>query len=252
MRPNIRDLRERIQAIEGSRHGVAERSALSTGFAALDEALADRGLRPGSLIEWVGEGESEGSGAATLALTVAAHTLRRGGAFVAIDSAGEFYPPAAAALGIPLERTVVVRPEARMAALWAWEQALRSPGVAVTFGRLEALDDRLLRRLQLAAEKGGGLGFLIRPPACQAGPAWAATRIDVKARAGLRERPVNSNARGAYATPLAENGDSLGWRLQLRLAREQTIEVELAHETCDVPLVSELADPAPARRPAVG
>jgi hypothetical protein len=248
MRPSIRDLQERIQAIEGSRHGVAERSALSTGFAVLDEALADRGLRPGSLVEWVGEG----SGAATLALTVAAHTLGRGGAFVAIDGAGEFYPPAAAALGIPLERTVVVRPEARMAALWAWEQALRSPGVAVTFGRLEALDDRLLRRLQLAAEKGGGLGFLIRPPACQAGPAWAATRIDVKARAGLRERPVNSNARGAHTTPLAENCDSLAWRLQLRLARGQTIEVELAHETCDVPLVSELADPGTARRPAVG
>src|SRR5205823_11439094 len=102
----------------------------------------------------------EASGAATLALAVAARALQQGGACVVIDGTGEFYPPAADDLGIPLERMVVVRPDNPRIALWAWEQALRCEGVAVTVGWIGELSDRPFRRLQLAAEAGGGLGFL--------------------------------------------------------------------------------------------
>src|SRR5262249_2339725 len=126
MRSNIiQDLQDRIQAIEGSRHRAAERIGVSTGFPNLDELLPDGGLRRGTLTEWLGEGE--GNGSATLALAVAAQVLQHGGTLVVIDSAGEFYPPGAAGLGVPLDRTVVVRPDAPLTALWAWEQVLRCP-----------------------------------------------------------------------------------------------------------------------------
>src|SRR5262249_16312768 len=128
-------------------------------------------------VEWLNDGE--GSGAFTLALSVAAKALRRGGAFVMVDGAKEFYPPAAAQLGIPLERTLVVRPDDPRAALWVWEQALRCEGVAVTLGWMEELSDRACRRLQVAAETGRGLGFLLRPMACRATPSWAAARLKV-------------------------------------------------------------------------
>jgi protein ImuA len=250
----ISDLRERIQGIEASGQRSDTRY-VSTGFEELDRILGDRGLKRGSLIEWAGVGESEGSGAATLALTIAANVLRHDGALMVIDQAGEFYPVAAAELGIPLERTVILRPETRMDALWAWEQALRCPGVAVTFGWIDAIDDRLLRRLQSAVETGGGLGFLLRPPNNRSGPSWAATRICVNGvnwRAGLRQRPVfygpvfyGPKTRGADATPLATpREDSLARRLQVSLTHGETIEVELEHEASDVPLVSELADSA--------
>ncbi len=172
------DLRERILRIERP-PDRAEITGLSTGLPALDGLLAHRGLKPGSLIEWLGDGE--GSGAAELALTVAAHLLKREGALVVIDGAGEFYPPAAVEKGVPLPRMAVVRPPTRMTGLWAWEQALRCPAVAVTFGSIDAINDRLFRRLQLAVETGGGVGFLLRPPADQAAPSWASTRIMVRA-----------------------------------------------------------------------
>jgi hypothetical protein len=44
------------------------------------------------------------------------------------------------------------------------------------------LSDRPFRRLQLAAEAGGGLGFLVRPMACRAEPSWAAVRLGVSAQ----------------------------------------------------------------------
>ena len=227
----IRDLQERIHGIEAGGQRSDTR-CVSTGFEALDQILTNRGLKQGSLIEWVSDGE--GSGAAMLALTVVAHLLREDGALVVIDQIGEFYPVAAAALAIPLDRTVVVRPETRMAALWAWEQSLRCPGVAVTFGWIDAMDDRVLRRLQLAAETGGGLGFLLRSPDKNAGPSWAATRICIQSREAATRRLCAAE----------RFGDSLTRRLQVSLAHGETIEVELEHEARDVPLVSELADPA--------
>jgi protein ImuA len=250
-RPNvIAELQERIHRLEHSAHQVVKARGVSTGFAALDGLLGE-GLQKGTLIEWLGEGE--GSGAAALALTVAGHVMRRDGLFVAIDPASEFYPTTAAALGIPLGRTVVVRPETRMSTLWAWEQSLRCAGVAVTFGWMETIGDRLFRRLQLAVEAGGGLGFLLRPAECRAAPSWGATRIGVKPRA---EREV-------HRRPHAPREVS-GRRLQVRLirgpcgTRDTVIEVELSDElgelsdeTSDVHLVSELADPATAGRAAL-
>ncbi len=224
----IQRLQERIDGMERSRLSIADRCGISTGFPDLDRLLADGGLRRGTLVEWLSDGP--GSGAATLALRVAAHILREQGAFVVIDEAGDFYPVAAADWGIPLERTAIVRPPVRGASglpLWTWEQSLRCSGVAVTFGRIGRLDGRQFRRLQLAVEAGEGFGFLVRQPAFRAGASWAATCIQVKPHApregSFTRRLRVSVSRGHSGT------------------RETEIELEISHETDDVPLVSELA-----------
>ena len=253
------DLQDRIHQLEASPHRAG--GGISTGFEALDRLLAGPGLKRGSLTEWLGD--DDGSGAATLALTVAAHVLQRGGAFVVVDRVGEFYPVAAAGLGIPLERTVVVQPDTRMGALWTWEQALRCPGVAVTFGWIDALDDRLARRLQLAVEAGGGLGFILRDPNDCSTPTWATTRLGVKKGTGTFSVPHEQKAgtgtsKTRSQSPFFAHADSLGRRLRISLARgprgtrETAIELELADETSDEHLVSELADPTAIGQRAVG
>jgi protein ImuA len=145
----------------------------------LDRLFPHGGLEGGTLVEWLADGV--GSGAVTLTLRVAARALEQGGACVVIDPRQEFYPPAAAELGVPLERMILVRPAGPRLTLWAWEQALRFRGVAVTLGELGSLSDRPFRRLQLAAESGGGVGFLVRPMACRAEASWAAVRLGVTA-----------------------------------------------------------------------
>src|SRR6476469_7814185 len=98
----IQRLQERIDGMERSRLSVADRCGIPTGFPDLDGLLADGGLRRGTLVEWVSD---------------------------TVGDMGEFYPPAAAELRIPLDRTAIVRPESPTTALWAWEQSLRCPGV---------------------------------------------------------------------------------------------------------------------------
>jgi hypothetical protein len=39
------------------------------------------------------------------------------------------------------------------------------------------MDNMLFRRLQLAAERGGGLGFVLRPPSAARKPCWAGLRL---------------------------------------------------------------------------
>jgi hypothetical protein len=208
----IQSLKERLRQLEQS-HRPTRAAALSTGCA-LDRLLPGQGLVPGTLTEWLSAGE--GAGAATLAFSVTAALLQKGGSLVVIDAPREFYPPAAAALGIPLQHTVVIQPENSTDALWALEQALRSSAVRVALGWVEEVDDRAFRRLQLAAEVGGGLGFLLRPAARRTDPSWADVRLLVDAA----PTPQSSPGRRLYVQVLHCRGGAEGEALELELNYE--------------------------------
>jgi hypothetical protein len=85
-----------------------------------------------------------------------------GGAVVWSDPKGELYPPALAAAGLPLDRLFLLRPKTADDEVWAVTECLRSRGVAATVAALGRLSDIQARRLQLAAERGGGVGLLLR------------------------------------------------------------------------------------------
>ena len=94
-----------------------------------------------------------------------------------VDTDGDFYPPGAAQLGLPLERLLIVRTRRRLDALWVCEQALRCRAIAVVILPLSGINAYASRRLQLAAEAGEGIGLLIRHD--RGGHTFAATRTRV-------------------------------------------------------------------------
>jgi len=179
----------RAQVMEGLRDqlgrwgavSLAEEAAVfSCGAAAVDGLLPAGGLRHGMLVEWLGDFGR--SGAVTLGLLAAREACREGGVLVVLDRAQTFYPPAAAAWGIDLNRLIVVHPQNARDELWAAVQALRSPVVAAMWANIERLDARAFRRLQLAAEAGRTLGVLVRPITARGQPSWADVRLEVSAR----------------------------------------------------------------------
>ncbi len=198
-------LADQLQKLERGSHPVrGTGDTISSGIETLDRLLPDAGFRGGTLIEWVaGKGSAD-----QLALLAARAALGEDRVLIVIDDEESLYPPAAAALGIDLERLIVVRPgkaaghgagtgstpakraaakrsknpaAASVETLWALEQALASRGVAVTFCRLQKLSSRVFRRLQLSVERGGGLGFLIRPPTARGEPSWSDVRLEIEA-----------------------------------------------------------------------
>ena len=230
----VQALREQIARIEGVRRRNGDDAVVPSGCEALDRLLPERGFRRGTLVEWLAAGD--GSGAETLAFCIAREVARQGGALVVLDQAKEFYPPAAAWLGIELEGVIVVRARNQADNTWALEQVLRCPAVAVVLAWSEKLHEHTFRRLQLAAEQGGGLGLLMRPESVRHESSWANVRLLVE------PLPV--------ATPEA------GRRLRIQLLRSRaglsggSIEVEIDDETHTVHLVPRLARPADHRRAA--
>ena len=121
----------------------------------------------------------DGSDAATFLLRTLVDKLGRQGLLMVIDPDGEFYPPAVQALGLSLDRLIVVRPGSPAETLWALEQSLRCPGAGVVLSWLGEQPPAIERRLQLAAETGGSLGFLLRPLTLRSRPCWADLRLGV-------------------------------------------------------------------------
>ena len=89
----------------------------------------------------------------------------------------EPYPPALSQWGVDLSRVLIVRPKDDGEALWAAEQALRAPACGALLLWCPEVGARALRRLQLAAETGGGLAMLFRNGHAVREPSPAALRL---------------------------------------------------------------------------
>lgn len=118
-------LRARIREIEGSAR--VERRRHSSGVELVDRLIG--GLPCPGLVEVSGP---PGTGRTRLALQLVAAATAGGRAVAWIDPDRRLYPPALAALGIPLDRLLLVHPPAVAApgeggpVVWATEQILRS------------------------------------------------------------------------------------------------------------------------------
>ena len=240
----LETLRQQIARLEGSRWRD-DQPPVSSGCGPLDRLLPGRGLRRGTLAEWLAEGE--GNGATALALGAACAACRDGGALVVLDRSREFYPPAAVRLGIELENLIVVYAAAEADNIWALDQALRCPGVAAVVAWPQRLDGRTFRRLQLAAEESGSLGLLMRPATVRHEPSWADVRLLIE--------PLPAGSLPAEFPPTEPlQSDKRRLRIHLLHCRHggngRCVDVEIDDETHTVYLVARLADPTAHRRAA--
>ncbi len=159
---------------------------ISTGIREWDGLLPFGGFRRGSLVEFFGQG---GSGVGTVALWVARRALELApGVLVVVERHGRFYPPAAAIWGIPLHRCIWVRVPDKALQAWAIDQALRSTAAVAVWSWVDRLEGRWSRRWQLAAESGGSIGLLVRPPSEQKSGSWADVQWLVQAQAVVVDR----------------------------------------------------------------
>jgi len=160
--PDFRALRAKIAALETGGRGDSE--SLSLGDRRVDGYFPRAaGLPLGRWHEVTGaalEMETAASAAAFAAL-LAAPLARRGEA-VWVLRRDDLYAPGLAGLGFPPERLIQVCAHDEAEALAVMEDALATLGVAAVFGEIETVDLVAGRRLQLACERRGATGFVIR------------------------------------------------------------------------------------------
>ncbi len=196
---------------------AARTQAWPTGFPALDEGLPGGGWPRSGLIEILSSRFGMGE-LALLMPALAAVTCRAGARWCAwIAPPLQPFAPALEACGIALERMLIVRgaPHARRSnrkESWTFEQALGSGACDIAFAWARQPPPRQLRRLHLAAQRGGTLGVLFRPSRAAREASPAVLRVGVEPLpGGARVRLLKSQggARGAI---------DLEWASQASLA----------------------------------
>jgi len=153
-------------------HGVGELNLLVPAL----RALGRQGTGPRRWIAWLGPPHMPyapalaGAGLDPATMLVVQPRAPRGGVQQGGDS-----PPRG-------QSPLLHSPQPSDPTLWAMEQALRSRACAAALGWVDAADGNALRRLKLAAEEGGSLGFLFRPLHRADEPSPAALRLALEPR----------------------------------------------------------------------
>jgi cell division inhibitor SulA/protein ImuA len=155
--------------------------ALATGFAPLDAMLPGGGW-PEALTEIALA--REGIGEIALTVPALARVQAGGRDVVWIEPPHRPYAPALAAAGLDLARLMIVRCRDPREALWAYEQALRARECGAAFAWLATHDERVLRRLAVAAREGRTWGVLWRRPGQRASATAAPLRLALDTREG--------------------------------------------------------------------
>lgn len=154
-------------------------AAQPTGHALLDVALPMGGWPPAALTEILIP--ANGSGELRLLWPTLARLADSGERIVLVAPPHVPYPQAWQAAGVDLRQLSVIEASERDA-LWAVEQCLRSGSCGAVLCWPNKVDDRALRRLQVAAETGETLAFACRGQSAAVNPSPAALRIAIDVR----------------------------------------------------------------------
>ena len=211
--------------------------ALPTGFAALDAVLPGGGWPGNALTEILLA--REGIGELRLALPALAALTHAGREVVWIAPPYKPHAPALAAAGVALRRLVLVRCRTPQEALWAFDQALRAPECGAAFAWLPERDERVLRRLAVAAREGRTWGVLWRRPGIRAQAIAAPLRLALEAQDGQLAVSVLKRRGGELAKPV---------RLDLA-ARWSTTRAVMIADPVPTPLPRMTARPGSATPP---
>ncbi|MGD0138180.1 MAG: hypothetical protein ABSD28_04840 [Tepidisphaeraceae bacterium] len=227
-------LRTLARQLPAERRATAGRDLFRTGLEAMDELAPHGALRCGAIHELLFDPAVSPPRSLALILARAAQAAR-GGAIVWSDPRRQLHPTAVSTAGIDLRRMILLRPRNAAQEISALTECLRCKGVSAAITHLNRLSDLEARRLQLAAENGGGVGIFLRPSSTgSSGNYAAATRWLVR--------------------PTLEMDDLQCWIVELlhghggRLGSSVLLEVD--RETGDVRASAPLAN-RPAATPRV-
>lgn len=175
MQENLNRLLQRPDIWQGTRALAPVAPTLATGYEELNARLQGGG--------WPTQGLTEillpqyGIGELQLLLPTLASLSHRPRWLAWIAPPFLPYAPGLQAGGVRLERVLLLRPCATHDGWWATEQALRSGACSIVLSWMPDANDKIQRRLQLAADHGQTWGVVFRPASAANQASYAALRL---------------------------------------------------------------------------
>ncbi len=159
LNPVLAELRERIGRLEGG--ATRAKTVLPFAVPEIDRALPGGGLAFGALHEVAGGGGGTVDGAAA-ALFVAGIAARTRGKILWCMTRPDLFFPAISQAGLHPDRVIWCESDKDDDVLSAMEEGLCFGGLTAVVGEVVRLPMNVSRRLQLAAEKTGSMGIVLR------------------------------------------------------------------------------------------
>jgi len=189
------------KSMERRGHGVA------TEHAALDAALADGGWPDAALTEIISSGP--GTGELELLMPTLRRFTQEQQQIAWVNPPQMPYAPALARKGIALNRLLLMWTQPQDS-LWTAEQSLRLGACAAVLLWPQKLSTKAARRLQLAAETGGCLGFVFRKSASSGQASSATLRLAVQRNEqGIEVSILKQRGGWPGASVLLRSGDAV-------------------------------------------
>ncbi|MFN9329586.1 MAG: ImuA family protein [Cyclobacteriaceae bacterium] len=155
----LAQLQSDILRLQGFKPAGSGLGALSLG--AIDAAFPNRTFPTGAVHEVVSPASEDLAAASGFLTGLMAGLMRSKGVAVWISTRRTVFPPALKAFGIKPDRLLFVEVPRERDALWAMEEALKSPALTAVVGELRDISFTASRRLQLAVEQSQVTGFII-------------------------------------------------------------------------------------------
>lgn len=137
-------------------------TAADVGLGQLKNVFPNDVFPIGAVHEFISKSNEDASASSGFMAGIIAALMKGGGACLWISAANTTFPPALKWFGIEPDKVIFVRLQKSKDMLWAMEEALKCNGLATVVGEIPELDLTTSRRLQLAVEKSGVTGFILR------------------------------------------------------------------------------------------
>lgn len=200
----IEQLRQEVLELEGRRLVRAEKQP-QLGLGPIERAFRGQVFPRGTIHEFSYEHPGQGASSLGFIAAVLGRLLQHGGYCLWITGRQKVYPLGLSRFGLAAERIFFLRAEEQRKAIWAMEEALKSPALVAVVGELSNLSFAASRRLQLAVEDTGVTGIVYRSLS------FPAQALACSCRWRIRPLPGVSNGVPGLSHPR--------WRVELTKSR---------------------------------
>ncbi|MCO5241229.1 MAG: Error-prone repair protein ImuA [Chitinophagaceae bacterium] len=178
----IAGLRQDILRMQGQRL-VTGPSAGKVALGPVLEAFPGKIFPTGTVHECISATPSAAAAASGFIASILGSLMQNGGSCVWISPERIIFPPGLKSFGIEADRVLFIHLKKEKDICWAMEAALQVEGLAGVVGELSNLDFAVSRRLQLAVEKSGVTGFVVRHQPRRLHPTACVSRWQITSQA---------------------------------------------------------------------
>lgn len=210
----LRTLRGKIKHLEGFKMDPCGAS-LQFGVPEIDQSFPDGSMPLGAAHEFISDSPENTAATSSFIAAMLSRLNQSSGTVLWISKSKTLYAPGLLPFGLDPNRVVFIHVGNDRQALWAIEEALRAKGLMAVVGEIGNADMTATRRLQLAVEKSGTTGFLLRVPKREHSSVcvgrWRIQHITSEETKGL---PGVGNARWRVDLEKVRHGQPGQWDLE--------------------------------------